>query len=107
MMDHAKLTMDNLRPNPKGGIMKATTIAGAASALKEEVSAKMDLCNALSHFSDPEKGNKKSEKCEKSNFTIFRLEPAASQSVPSKMGGGDFSGFSKNFRGVGAKNAKG
>jgi hypothetical protein len=62
MMDHAKLTMDDLKPNPKGRIMKATTVAGAASALKEEASAKMGLRGCLIHFSDAEKGNKEIRK---------------------------------------------
>ncbi|MGP8199745.1 MAG: hypothetical protein ACLQU4_09615 [Limisphaerales bacterium] len=41
----------------------------------------------------------KSEKCEKSNSALFRLEPAVSQSVPFIMGWWDFSDFSKNFWG--------
>src|SRR5271157_4080815 len=44
-------------------------------------------------------GAKKSEKCEKSVFAVFQLEPAAAQSLPTKMACGDFSDFSKIFRG--------
>jgi len=41
----------------------------------------------------------KTEKSEKWFFGLFQLEPAAAQSLPTKIGCGDFSGFSKNFRG--------
>jgi len=47
----------------------------------------------------PKKDANKSEKCEKRIFAIFQLEPAASQFFPTKTGRGDFSDFSKNFRG--------
>jgi hypothetical protein len=45
------------------------------------------------------KNAKKSEKCEKRNFVISQLEPAVVQFIPTKMGRGDFSDFSKNFQG--------
>jgi hypothetical protein len=41
----------------------------------------------------------KSEKCEKWFFAIFQLEPTAVQAVPAKIGGMQFSDFSKNSRG--------
>jgi hypothetical protein len=54
-----------------------------------------------------EKSAKKSEKCEKWNFVISQLEPAVVQFIPTKMEPGDFSDFSKNFRGWGgAKNGR-
>ena len=47
----------------------------------------------------PKKATKKSEKSEKWFFAIFQLEPAAAQSLPTEIGCGDFSDFSKNSRG--------
>jgi len=44
-------------------------------------------------------GAKKSEKCEKSLFAIFHLEPVAVQSLPTKIACRHFSDFSKNSRG--------
>ncbi len=41
----------------------------------------------------------KSEKSDKRFFAIFQLETVAAQYVPTKMSGGDFSDFSKNFCG--------
>jgi hypothetical protein len=45
------------------------------------------------------KVEKKSEKSEKWFFAIFQLQPAAAQVVPTKIGCGNFSDFSKNSRG--------
>ena len=42
----------------------------------------------------------KSVKTVKWVFAIFQLEPAAAQSVPTKMGGGDFTDFPQILRGL-------
>ena len=48
----------------------------------------------------PKMAAKKSVKSVKWVFAIFQLEPAAAQSVPTKMGGGDFTDFPQILRGL-------
>jgi len=63
------------------------------------VSAKSEAAAAQVEAGGPKKAEMKSEKSEKWFFAIFHLEPAAVQSLPTKIGVGHFSDFSKNSRG--------
>ncbi len=68
--------------------------AGCTASQSVAVICKMPC--AVAGAGCPKRAAMKSEKCEKWVFAIFQLEPAVAQSVPTKMGGGD---FSKIFRG--------
>ena len=58
------------------------------------------ICSyAESQVGCPKRGAMKPEKSEKWFFAFFQSEPAAAQSVPTKIAFGHFSDFSKNFRG--------
>ncbi len=71
-------------------IMKATTVAGASAAPPPgEVMARLD--GAITAV-------KKTEKTVTWIFAVFHLEAAAVQSVPTKMGRGDFTAFALILR---------
>ena len=75
-----------------GAVLSVVLSVVAASAKSEAASAQVEA-------GWPKKAEMKSEKSEKWFFAIFHLEPAAAQSLPTKIGVGHFSDFSKNSRG--------
>jgi hypothetical protein len=80
------------------------TVSQSVAAIWRKASAYAELRrgeSAVAGAECPKRAALKSEKCEKWVFAIFQSEPAAIQAVPAKIEDGDFSDFSKIFRGYG------
>ena len=80
---------DELRRMNKSAFARSRRLKSAIA-----VSAAADAAKVEAGW--PKKAEIKSEKW---FFAIFHLEPAAVQSLPTKIGGRHFSDFSRNFRG--------
>jgi hypothetical protein len=83
------------------GAVSSAVLSAVLSVVLSVVaaSAKSEAASAQVEAGWPKKAEMKSEKSEKWFFAIFHLEPAAVQSLPTKIGVGHFSDFSKNSRG--------